>query len=197
MITHKTLSRRRRPHILKRLDQLQALRSPTRVQLTEAMEHLGDCSVRDLADYLGRPPEALQYHIRKLLAVNLLQATGKRRIRCRMETVYRLAGRYLQIDHENHSPEYMRALGEVYSAAIRHADRSLTESLRLQAANSDLHDEPAGLVQSISRLSRRNVTRVRRMIRELTEFVAANRCARDGEALLLTVIYSPDTKGQP
>ena len=69
-----SISARRRPapprarsiHDLEDPEQLQAIASPPRQRLVAALEALGPASVRELAAHLGRSPQSLYFHLRKL-----------------------------------------------------------------------------------------------------------------------------------
>jgi DNA-binding transcriptional ArsR family regulator len=52
--------------------QIRALASPARQDIVDALEAAGPCSVRELADLIGRPADALYYHLKVLRRVGLL-----------------------------------------------------------------------------------------------------------------------------
>src|SRR4051794_35995334 len=52
--------------------QIQALASPIRQDILDAVTAIGPCSVAQLAASLGKPADGLYYHIRRLLDVRLL-----------------------------------------------------------------------------------------------------------------------------
>ena len=52
--------------------QIRALASPVRQDILDAVVAIGPCTVAELAAALGKPPDAMYYHIRRLLAVRLL-----------------------------------------------------------------------------------------------------------------------------
>ena len=52
--------------------QIRALASGTRQEIVDALESAGPCSVRELADLIGRPADALYYHLKVLRRVGLV-----------------------------------------------------------------------------------------------------------------------------
>ena len=58
--------------------QMEALASPVRHHIHLAMEMLGECSVNELAERMGRVPETLYYHLRQLKKVGIVEQVGSR-----------------------------------------------------------------------------------------------------------------------
>ena len=58
--------------------QIEALASPARQEVADGLQAIGPCSIADLADLLGRAPDSLYYHVRKLEKVGLVVARGTR-----------------------------------------------------------------------------------------------------------------------
>ena len=70
---------RERPHdkmLVARPEQLAAITSPARVELLELIGVWGPCAIADVARRMGRAPDSLYYHVRKLVDVGLLERTG-------------------------------------------------------------------------------------------------------------------------
>jgi DNA-binding transcriptional ArsR family regulator len=91
-------------------DQLRAMASPARQRVVAGLEALGKVSVRDLADHLGRGPESLYFHIRKLVECGLVEDVGERPAGRRMEWLYRLVASRLRIAGDLDDSEYRGAL---------------------------------------------------------------------------------------
>jgi len=78
---------------LHRPDQLRALASPVRQEIVDVLDSGGPIGVAAIAHALGRPPDALYYHVRHLLRVGLLVSAGRRRTRGREEELFDVAAR--------------------------------------------------------------------------------------------------------
>jgi hypothetical protein len=68
--------------------QIRALASTLRQDIVDQVQAMGGASVPDLAEALGRPADALYYHVRALRRVGLLVEAGTRQRGRHVETVY-------------------------------------------------------------------------------------------------------------
>lgn len=94
-------------YVVESHEQLEALSSPARRELIDAVQLLGPCAIAEVAEALGKPADSLYYHVRKLLQVGLLKQVALRRGVRRDEAVYDLPGRPLRLrfnlDHDDTS----------------------------------------------------------------------------------------------
>ena len=111
-------------YVIRRADQLAALGSPVRWAIAESLSVHGASSVRELADRVNRPPEALYYHIRELVRVGLVLLDHQRPGKRRPEAVYRLAAPRLVVDRKQRSPAYLQALADSCATLLRLTERN-------------------------------------------------------------------------
>ena len=52
--------------------QIRVLMAPVRMEIVEALMALGSSSARRLAEYLGRAPESLYYHLKLLRGIGIV-----------------------------------------------------------------------------------------------------------------------------
>lgn len=64
--------------LIERLDQMEALTSPVRQEIMDALAASGRATIRELGEQLGRRPDALYYHMRLLAKVGLVQSVPGR-----------------------------------------------------------------------------------------------------------------------
>ena len=114
---------RSRPYIIERRDQIAALESPVRQEVVDTIQATGPCSALEIAELMGRPADALYYHIRRLVAVGLLVPLEIRRRGRRDETVYDLAGHPLVLRYPTHRDPLTHPLTRLARSLLRTADR--------------------------------------------------------------------------
>lgn len=68
----------KREFLVSTVEQMEALASPVRHQIHLTMEMLGACSVNELVERMGRVPETLYYHVRRLETVGILEQVASR-----------------------------------------------------------------------------------------------------------------------
>jgi predicted ArsR family transcriptional regulator len=178
------------------LDQLRALQSPRRVQLVAVIRHLGEASVREIAEQMETRAEGLHYHLRELVQVGLVERCGKRMVRRRMESVYRLPGCDLKIDPDGREAEYLTEVAKVYGAALRLADRTMVRALEHRSSAGESTAEAPRLIQMSSRLGRKAIKELACKILELEEFLREHHDPTAPDAYLLTVAYSENPSNQ-
>ena len=104
--------------------QMEALTSPVRHQIHLAMEILGACSVNELAERMGRVPETLYYHVRRLEQVGILEQVGSRVVTSREEAIYQLKAKGIRIDPNQSSPRFRKAMAKGCGSLLRYAQRA-------------------------------------------------------------------------
>ncbi|MCA9242561.1 MAG: helix-turn-helix transcriptional regulator [Phycisphaerales bacterium] len=103
--------------------QIAALTSPARLEVVDAVRVIGPCSIADIGQFLGRAPDSLYYHVRKLLKVGLLIECGTRKTRRRDEAVYRTPARRIRTPLDPHDPARSAQVARVFAALLRLTDR--------------------------------------------------------------------------
>jgi predicted transcriptional regulator len=94
------MTRRPAPYLIRSKAQLTALTSAFRQEICDALAQSGESSVAELAAMLGRPADALYYHLRLLERVGLVRSSGRRVARGKPEALYRTPAPILEIDLE-------------------------------------------------------------------------------------------------
>lgn len=107
---------------------VEALVSPARQEVVDALQAFGPCSIAALAESLGRAPDSLYYHVRKLKRVGLVVQRGSRGAGVRAEVLYDVPGR-LALDFEPATPRERKSLVKLVGAILRMAERDLRAAL--------------------------------------------------------------------
>lgn len=100
--------------------QLRALASPLRQELLDLLEAAGPLSIAELGAQLGRAPDALYFHVRRLVRVGLVREHGRRRDGRHACALYDAIGRPLRIDRQK---ARRRELDAVVGGILRLAAR--------------------------------------------------------------------------
>lgn len=191
---HKPAGRISPPYLVERLDQLEALGSPARRELIEAVQLLGECSIAEVAEILGKPADSLYYHVRKLLQVGLLKQVGVRRGSRREEAIYDLPGRPLRVRYDARDPNQAELLVAAAAADLRLTERNV------RAAVEDGGVVPDGPDRNmVCNRHRRPLTTVQleaindhlRAIDSIMNEPADAEAAAEGRVFALTVALTP------
>ena len=113
-----------------RREQIEALASPVRLEILAAARITGLCSIGSLARFLGRAPDSLYYHIRKLVSVGLLLEAGKRSTTRRHESLYLTAGRRFRMPFASGDTQLVEARLRTFTALLRLTDRDHRRAIR-------------------------------------------------------------------
>ena len=119
------MARRKHSLVVRDANQLRALRTPLRQEMVRTFSRLGACTVRELADELGREPAGLYYHVHALVDSRIVRVTGKRETGTRPESVYSLVAERILIDRTGTSEPFLSALADLQRATLRTAEREL------------------------------------------------------------------------
>lgn len=186
------MARRKRDLVIRDAGQLRALRTPLRQEMVQTFSRLGACTVRELADELGREPATLYYHVHALVDSGIVRETGKREAGTRPESVYSLVAERILIDRKETSRPFLSALADLQRATLRTAERELVAAL--EARDPKGSDDSPTLLRIASRLKPQDAARATKMLHELVEFLAENDDPEVGDTYSLTAAFTRLTK---
>ncbi len=106
------------------LKQILALTSVVRQEILDTLLASGGLSVRELGELLGRAPDSLYYHIRKLMAVGLLVQVESRSTGRGEEAVYNVPHRNYRLRHDLGKRAHREAIARVTAAILRLTERT-------------------------------------------------------------------------
>ncbi len=177
--------------IIRRADQLRAMRGPVRRQLLFALEALQEASIAELADQLQRSPESLAYHVKALEKAGLLKPCGVRSRGGRAGRTYQLVAAQVLVDPKQRSPRFLDALGDLYKASMRWAERALLRGLDADRGLPAEAPRQSGLLQVQVRVNQRGLTELRRKLLEVADELS-QLDEPDGEMMqVVTIAFSP------
>lgn len=115
--------------------QVRALIAPTRQEIVDVLESAGACSVATLASLLGRPADALYYHLRRLQEAGLVTETERRRDGRRGYGVFDLCRRPVRLSYA--PPAQPGDIARVVAAAQRLTWREFRRALRTRTGRAE------------------------------------------------------------
>ena len=106
--------------------QIRALVSPLRQEIVDAVAALGPSSIVEVADHLGRAPDSLYFHVKKLVRVGLLREVETRKSGRHVWVVYALPARQVRIAY---SGAGLGTIQKIVTGAMRLSLREFQRAL--------------------------------------------------------------------
>jgi len=169
--------------------QLGVLAAAARQEIVDVLEQMGTVSVSELAATLGRPADALYFHLRALIRAGLVRAAGFRARRNGKEALYRTVAREVQLKYEPRSAANRQRVSAIVASMLRLANRDFRRSFQEgKVLVSGAHRELWAL-RKVGRLSRDQLPALNQRIKGLVQGVSAPQ--RRGRLYAVTVILTP------
>lgn len=171
--------------------QVEALASPVRQEVADGLQAIGPCSIAELAELLGRAPDSLYYHVRKLERVGLVVARGTRDTGRRTEILYDVAGQ-LVLDHVPRTKRERGALLGVIGGALRIGERDYRAALESgRARTARGADRNAWGGRAKGWLSPAEFAAARAHLDALTDLLARGKRRPDAELCAFAYVIAP------
>lgn len=169
--------------------QLRALNSPVRQEIIDALVAAGPCSIADLAGYVGRAPDSLYFHIRRLLKVGLLIELDPRKTGRHIAAIYDVPGHPVVIDYTSPVPD--RAIYTVISGAIRLGMRDLQRGFSSPQAvrEGPLRNLRGGRVKGW--VGKREIRTLNRLLEQMFDTVRRGRPGKGRHPQTFTFAFTP------
>jgi DNA-binding transcriptional ArsR family regulator len=119
-----------RPYIVTSPKQFEAIASPGRDDILDAVNAIGPCTVAQIARFLGRSRESTYYHVRTLRDCGLLLENHGRTESKKPVASYDLPGRPIVVYFNLSTPSSRRAVIGLASARLRAAKRGFERACR-------------------------------------------------------------------
>jgi DNA-binding transcriptional ArsR family regulator len=124
----------RRPQLVKNRKQLAALTSSIRQEIVDALSQMGtvSVSVSELAAALGRPPDALYYHLRALKKAGLVLHAGFQGEGVRKEELIQCVSSDLKLHYEPGKGGNTREITSIVGSMLRLGIRDFRRAFQSQ-----------------------------------------------------------------
>lgn len=171
------------------LDQLACFESATRVAIYGALRSLGPSSIRELAGHIGARPDALYYHMRRLVDTGLASVAEAREKNGRKEAVYEIAGGPYESELLLPDPEYRAAALRSMQSISRHAQRTFKKSV----SSLDRHPDNDDRIAFHWINARLKPATIKRILKKLDAIIRESMRVEEGDAerMMFFVLASP------
>lgn len=169
--------------------QLTALTSASRQEILDVLTQMGAASVAELAATLGRPPDALYYHLRILLRAELVENVGNRKTGRRQEALFRAVARDLRIDYDSARRSHEKTLTAVVGSMLRLGIRDFRRAIRNQSVLVSGKHRELWAARKTGWLTKSDLKGVVECIERLAQSVA--RPSGIGQLYGITILLTP------
>jgi predicted transcriptional regulator len=186
---------RARTYRVRSARQIEALATPARQEVVDGLAALGSASIAELAAHLGRAPDSLYYHVRKLVKVGLVEPRGLRGEGPRAEAVYATPQPRVVLDWQPSTPRERASLLRLLGSLLRITERDLKGAFEAGLARfrrGPRRNTWGGRVKG--RLTHDEIAEVRGHVEAITTLLAgsAGRASdRSGELVAFTFVLTP------
>jgi hypothetical protein len=171
--------------------QIEALASPLRQELVDAIQLHGPTTIHALGELLGRAPDGLYYHVRKLLEIGLLREVGSVPSGGREAQQYDVIGRPLRIVHQPGNAPQITAVKRSITALLRTTQRDAHKALELGLPRQQAESPDFTGMRARTWLDETQLTRVRELLAELAAIASSGRLHKQGRSFGFTFVLTP------
>ncbi|HKQ50281.1 MAG TPA: helix-turn-helix domain-containing protein [Phycisphaerae bacterium] len=185
------MTRNRQTYWIDEQRQIAALASPLRQEIVDVVTATGPCSIARMAAALGRPPDRLYFHIRRLEAVGLLTQNGTVGNGRTAAALYDVPGRPLRIRYDRRDKSRTRAIGAVHDGVLRLARRDLKRAMASarSVVNGPLRDTWGG--RSRGWMTSTQIRRLNRLIEQMINLVRSGDARKGAKPVAFTFVLAP------
>jgi len=183
-------------HRVRTAREIEALIAPERQEIVDGLAALGPASIAELAQHLGRAPDSLYYHVRKLERVGLVEQRGVRGEGVRAEILYATPAPRVVLDWEPATPRERSSLMRLVGSLLRITERDLAAAFEAGIARfrrGPRRNAWGGRVKG--RLTREELLLVRGHVEAITELVSGSGERdpghRAGDLFAFTFVLTP------
>ncbi len=172
-------------------DLVEVLVSPIRQEIVDAAAGLGPFSASELAKVLGRRPDSLYYHLRRLEEAGLLKHIETRETSGRPEVIYALPARYVRLDLKSPRINKGGVISKMVGAMLRLTSRQYTKAVDDEEAQLTGQLRNCYAARTTGWLEDDDVALMNHLIDEMNELLSRGRRRRTGRLHALTLALVP------
>ena len=178
-----------RNHVIESSQQLRALASAARQEIVDVLSRMGTVTVAELAATLGRPADALYYHLRVLVRVGLVVPVGSSTKRGRPEARFRTVAPELHLRYSAADPGKVRHTSAIVSSMLRLGIRDFRRTLEGNDARLSGADRELWALRATGWLKPQAVQQVNKKIQDLRDSVWKPK--GEGRLYGITILLTP------
>jgi DNA-binding transcriptional ArsR family regulator len=176
-------------YVIQSQKQLAALACAARQEIVDVLAELGAVSVAELAATLGRPADALYFHLRRLTQVGLVRQAGYRVSGGRKEALYRTVATELMLQYEPQEPSNRKAVSAIVASMLRLGIRDFGRAFQRGNVIVSGPQRELWAQRHTGRLSLAQIAGVNRSIGRLKNAVSNPR--QRGRLYAVTILLTP------
>lgn len=169
--------------------QFGALASSARQEVVDVLSQMGTVSVSELATALGRPADALYYHLRVLKRVGLVLHAGYQNEGRRREELFRAVSPDVRLRYETGSGGNVREMTAIVGSMLRLGIRDFRRAFQSGNARVSGSRRELWALRTTGWLTPEKIAHVNQSIESLTESVTNFR--RRGRLYGVTILLTP------
>lgn len=192
------MKKRGRLYIVKTYQELAALESAARLEVADTLAEMGTVSVAELAATLGRPADALYFHLWALVRAGLARQAGYRLRGARKEALFETVADELKLDYRQRRKANRNAVSAIVGSVLRLGIRDFRRAF--QGARQDTvavsgPQRELWALRKVGRLAPAQVAGINRSIHRLVG--AMSKPKGKGRLYAITVLLTPvDRQGK-
>jgi DNA-binding transcriptional ArsR family regulator len=176
-------------HIIKGKRELAALVSGARQEIIDVLSQMTTASAAELATVLGRPADALYYHLRILQRAGLVAPAGTRNHGHRQEQLFQAISPDLRIEYRRGEGGNAREVTAIVRSMLRLGTRDFSQAFRRSDAKVSGPGRELWALRTTGWLTPDEVVKINRTISSLARGVAKWR--KKGRLYGITVLLTP------
>ncbi|PYX42761.1 MAG: ArsR family transcriptional regulator [Acidobacteria bacterium] len=180
---------KRQEYVIRDKRQVAALRSAARQEVVDVLAEMGEVSVAEIAATLGRPADALYFHLRALQRAGLVEAAGYRKRGGRTEALFRTVASELFLHYEPQDEANRRGVTAIVSSMLRLGIRDFGRAFQSNKLIVEGPQRELWALRKTGRLSLTQIAGVNRAIKRLTKSVSKPQGR--GRLYGITVLLTP------
>lgn len=188
MVYYNVCMNRSRRYLIRKPKQLSALVSAVRQEIADILGERGPASVAEIATTLGRPADALYFHLRAMMRAGLVRQAGYRKRGRHKEALYQTAGE-LMLAYEPRSTGNRRGIQAIVSSMMRLGIRDFGRALRHTDVNVSGPRRELWALRKTGRMPPAQVADVNQLIERLSHTVS--RPSGHGRLYAITILLTP------
>jgi DNA-binding transcriptional ArsR family regulator len=171
---------------------------PARLEIYESLQTSGPASIAELAERLGKAPDSLYYHVRKLVKIRVLEPLPDKTTGLgepgRNGAIYGLTACSVTMKLDPRSRASCEAWGKGASGVMRVVTRDVEAALNSGEARVEGADRNLMVQRLKVRLKDRELKRVNKLVDELFTVLREHADNTEGQLYALTCAFSPLTE---
>jgi len=167
---------------------------PARLEVFESLQIGGPASVSELAERLGKAPDSLYYHLRKLEQLGVIEQVADEAgagSPGRNGAMYDLAALSVTMKLDNQSRPSREAWAKGSASVLRLASRDVESALESRSAVTEGAQRNLLVHRRKARLAKKDLKRVNALLDEAYAILADNAENTSGQLYALTLTLSP------